>query len=82
MFINFAIAIPVALSTRKPLQEVLDLVERIRIPIGAELGKKIEMSLNQRKSDLLPPEVSNFANIIVAISFGYCSKFVRIPVDF
>ena len=43
MFLNFAVAIPVALLTPKPPQEVIELVEDIRIPAGAEPGKEIEM---------------------------------------
>ena len=43
MFVNFAVAIPVSMMTPKPPQEVVELVERIRIPAGAEPGKEIEM---------------------------------------
>ncbi len=43
MFVNFAVAIPVAFLTPKPPQEVVELVERIRIPAGVEPGKEIEM---------------------------------------
>ncbi len=43
MFINFAVAIPVSLMTPKPPQTVVELVDRIRIPAGAEPAKEIEM---------------------------------------
>ena len=38
MLLNFAVAIPVALLTAPPSQEVQELVEGIRIPVG-EVGK-------------------------------------------
>ncbi|MEQ9822973.1 MAG: sodium:solute symporter family protein [Puniceicoccaceae bacterium] len=43
MFVNFAVAIPVCLLTAKPPQEVIELVDNIRIPAGAEPGKEIEL---------------------------------------
>jgi cation/acetate symporter len=43
MFVNFAVAIPVALFTAKPPQQVVELVDHIRIPAGAEPGKEIEL---------------------------------------
>jgi len=41
MLLNFAVAIPVALLTAPPSREVQDLVESIRVPIGAGQAHEI-----------------------------------------